>query len=175
MERIIAAVLTGTVVLSLGGAALAQQHEGGMMGHGMGGHGMGPRIDFDTVDADKDGKVTPAEVTAARAARFAAADANADGKLDRAELAAQAQKMMAERMAARALDMLDADRDGALSAEEMADGPGMGSRMFTRIDADKDGALTRAEVDAARENMRGEHGKRHEGRYEGRNQDRSGN
>ncbi len=176
MERIVAAILAGTVVLSLGGAAMADQREEGRMGqgghgmsgHGMGGHGMGddgmdhqgmgdrsmgPRIDFDVVDADKDGKITPAEIAASRAARFAAADTNKDGKLDRAELAAQAQQMMAERMATRALDMLDADRDGALSAEEMADGPGFGARMFTRLDADKDGALTRDVVNAARDAM----------------------
>lgn len=160
MERIIAAVLAGTVVLSLGGAAWADQHEGARkmphrMGDAQGDRGRGPQIDFDTVDADKDGKITPTEIAASRAARFAAADTNGDGKLDRAELIARAEATKAERMATRALDMLDADRDGALSAAEMADGPGMGTRMFARMDADKDGALTRAELDAARDDMRG--------------------
>lgn len=175
MERIIAAILAGTVVLSLGGAAYADQHSGkrmgDRMGDRMGGHSMGPRIDFDAVDANKDGKITPAEIAANRAARFTAADTNGDGKLDRAELAAESQKMMADRMAARALDMLDADRDGALSAEEMAAGPGFGAQMFTRIDADKDGAVTRAELDAMQNDMRGSmrgehggHGKRKEDR-----------
>lgn len=190
MERIIAAILAGTVVLSLGGAAYADQHSGKRMGDRigdrMGGHSMGPRIDFDAVDTNKDGKITPAEIAANRAARFTAADTNGDGKLDRAELAAELQNMIADRMAdrmaaraldmldaelqnmiadrmvARALDMLDADRDGALSAEEMAAGPGFGAQMFTRLDADKDGAVTRAELDAMqndrRRSMRGEHG-----------------
>ena len=58
-------------------AAFAEMGPGGMMG-GHGGMGGGAMLlqEFDTLDADKDGKVTPAEIAAQRQARFAAADAN---------------------------------------------------------------------------------------------------
>lgn len=167
MERIIAAVLAGSVVVSLGGAAFADQHTGGMDGRGMGPHGMGAMFDFAAIDADADGRITPAEIAAHRAARFAAADTNGDGALDRAELEARAIRMMAERMAARALDRMDADRNGTLSPEELAAGPGLDSRAFIRMDADKDGALTQAEIDAARAAMQERHAKRGEGRGHG--------
>lgn len=132
---------------------------------------------FDEIDADKDGKVSAAELEAHRAARFAAADANGDGALDAAELSAMQMARMQDRMAdraARMIERLDGDADGRLSAEEMAamEAP---ERAFGRADADGDGALTKAEVEAALTRMaegRG-HGKGHgrghgEGRGEGR-------
>ena len=77
--------LTGTTLAAAFGiglfAALPSQAQDEMgMGMGMGGQGMGeegmmtggpgagPMVDFATLDADKDGKVTKAEITAARTA-----------------------------------------------------------------------------------------------------------
>ena len=97
--------LTGTTLAAAFGiglfAALPSQAQDEMgMGMGMGGQGMGeegmmtggpgagPMVDFATLDADKDGKVTKAEITAARAAQATAADANSDGRLSVDEIAA---------------------------------------------------------------------------------------
>lgn len=112
---------------------------------------------FDAMDADKDGKLTEAEIAAYRAARFAAADADKDGALDQDELAAfrlQEMQARAEDQAARMIERLDDGKDGKLSATEM---PGMAGegRMFARADADKDGAVSKDEMGAAFARMAG--------------------
>src|SRR3546814_14161525 len=72
---------------------------------------------FDAMDADKDGKVTAAEMRAFRAARFARADADGDGKLTVEELDEARKAERQERLKKMVL-WLDADGDGMLSAEE---------------------------------------------------------
>lgn len=84
---------------------------------------------FAKADADKDGKLTRAEIDQAHAARraesgqrrqarmdarFAAADANKDGRLSRDEV-------KDSRLASR-FDALDANKDGSLSRDELAAG-----------------------------------------------------
>ena len=127
---------------------------------------------FDQMDADKDGKVTQAEVDAFKAARFAEADADKDGKLSPAELLVMREKAEAARRDAMAKAMvarMDTDKDGLLSAEELAAaGPGKG--LIDRMDADGDGAVSLAEMDAAKDHMKGhgKHGKRgHDGEGRG--------
>jgi Ca2+-binding EF-hand superfamily protein len=122
---------------------------------------------FEAMDADKDGKVTEAEIAAYHAARFAAADADGNGSLSAEELTAMQLARMQDRMAdrsARMIERLDANADGQLSAEEMAK---MGERKspFERADADGDGGVTMEEARAAVEKgaKRGKHG-RGEGR-----------
>jgi len=117
--------------------------------------GPGPAFNFDAVDADKDGKVTQAELDAFRAAEARAIDANADGKLDLAELSAMHLARLTERaddMAARMVERHDTDGDNALSAAELAARP-MPAMMFDQMDSDGDGAVTRAEADALRDRM----------------------
>lgn len=170
---------TALAILSVAGAlfataTLAQMGPGEGMGQGMGGgmgEGMGDGMrggqmlmdQFDLIDADKDGKITAAELAAHRQARFTAADANADGKLDADELTAFHTAQMAERMATRTgrmMQWLDANGDGALSADEMPDGPS--AERLARLDADGDGAISKAEAQAAMERM-GEHRKHRKG------------
>ncbi|MES2549753.1 MAG: hypothetical protein V4630_08665, partial [Pseudomonadota bacterium] len=76
----------------LGTAALAEKGGMGMgMGMDMDGEGRGAMLTqmFDTMDADKDGKLTLAELEAHRTAEFAAADTNGDGALSADELSAR--------------------------------------------------------------------------------------
>ncbi|TCP60837.1 EF hand domain-containing protein [Rhodovulum bhavnagarense] len=65
-----------------------------------------------------------------------------------------------EERAARAADMvemLDADGDGKLSANEMATRPGP-EMIFNRVDADGDGTISRDEFDAAAKKFGGRFG-----------------
>lgn len=120
-------------------------------------------------DANKDGKVSKAELTAALDARFTKLDVNRDGKLTREDRELGRQARLDQRFAA-----LDSDKSGQISKAEFAaghqrldrpdgDGPrGRDGRGFGRHghhgfgkggmfggpgrgDADKDGAVTRAE------------------------------
>jgi len=123
---------------------------------------------FDEVDANKDGMLTEAEIQAFHAARFASADTDGNGSLSVEELAAVQMQQMQARVAKRSakmLERLDANNDGALSAEEMAgmEKSGKGKSMLTRADTDGDGIISKAEADAALADMAkhgGKHGKR---------------
>lgn len=131
-------------------------------------------MDFATLDADKDGKISAAEMEAFRAARVTAVDTDGDGKLSAAELSAMHLARMqarADAMAARMIERHDADGDGLLTAAEFATPPSP-QRMFERADTDGDGALSEAEIAAARERMAemregrgkgGKHGRGHGG------------
>ncbi|MBN8633241.1 MAG: EF-hand domain-containing protein [Rhodobacterales bacterium] len=135
----------------LGTAALAERGGMGMGGPGEG-EGRGRMLIelFDTVDADKDGKVTFAELEAHRKAEFAASDTNGDGALSAEELSARALARFQEKLAERTqamLDNMDNDGSGSLSEDEIGQGPGM--RNFARIDTDNDGAITKAEAEGA--------------------------
>lgn len=117
-------------------------------------------------DANKDGAVTKAELTAALEARFAKLDANRDGKLDQADRAILRQQRLDARFTA-----LDTDKNGQISKAEFAaghqgrdgkpdgqhdgmgrhggpDGRGWGHRGpdgAGKDGPDKDGAITKAE------------------------------
>jgi hypothetical protein len=143
-----------TSVLALAAVALAVLSTAALADRGPG-KGEGPAEmflqRFDAMDADKDGKLTQAEIDAWRAARFAAADANKDGALDKDELAALRLAEMQARageQAGRMMERLDKSGDGKLSAEEMPGAAG-GGRLFARADADGDGAVSKAEAEAA--------------------------
>lgn len=126
------------------------------------GPGPMPMLNFDAIDADKDGKITTAEFDAYRTAEFALADTNKDGQVSTDELAAKHVADMTARaaeMAAKMIERSDENADGQLSAEEMANGP-RAPTLFERADADGDGAITKAEADAMKDDM-GRHGKHH--------------
>ncbi|NGM46349.1 histidine kinase [Rhodobacter sp. SGA-6-6] len=128
---------------------------------------------FDELDADKDGKVTEAEIRAWHDARFAAADADKNGTLSAEELTAMQVARMQERLAVRSqkmIEKLDGNGDGQLSQEELAQ---MGKREtpFQRADADGDGGVSKEEAQAAM-GKAGKHGKR--GHDRDRGHDRGG-
>lgn len=168
--------LTGSALIAvavmMGAAAFAQDA-------GMGkGHGAGPMFDFATLDADKDGKVTKAEIEAQKAARFEQADTNKDGKLSAEEIAVARDAMIAKRKADRMAQMIarmDTDGDGMISMAEMPTPPNA-DEMFDRVDTDKDGAISQAEADAAKEMMQDRMGKRgdRDGHGKGRGEGKEG-
>jgi Ca2+-binding EF-hand superfamily protein len=107
--------------------------------------------EFASMDANKDGKVTADEHSAAAKKMFDAMDANKDGKVTAAEMTAAQPKVTGKKAtksdmsSADKIKVIDTNGDGVLSAEEHA----TGSRsMFEKMDSDKDGALTKAEFDA---------------------------
>jgi Ca2+-binding EF-hand superfamily protein len=95
------------------------------------------------LDTNKDGKVTLAELVAAKTNRLHEFDANKDGVITQAEFEAG---MKAQRQAhvAKLFERRDTDRDGRLSREESR----MPERWFTRLDSNADGFLTPAELAA---------------------------
>ena len=157
MKRNVLTVLALAAVTgaALSTAAMADRGDMGMGGPG-GGMGMGPApLDFAAMDADKDGKLTQAEIDAFRAAEVTAVDADKDGKLSADELSAMVQARMAARateMVSRMIERHDADGDGLLTAAEFATRPAP-DHLFEMADADGDGALTQDELDAARDQM----------------------
>ncbi|WP_189988514.1 EF-hand domain-containing protein [Thalassobaculum fulvum] len=147
MTRSKLTLATALVLAAAAGTTAALAHgpdgmkPGGMMMPG-GDHRARMEQRFQEMDADKDGKVTAAEMQAARAARFAAIDANGDGKLSVEEMddARKAQRL--ERLQ-RMVVWLDADGDGMLSAAEYDPRKG---RMMARMDDNGDGAVSMEEM-----------------------------
>jgi hypothetical protein len=150
-------LVLGALALALTTAAatgLEARGRDGMFGMGRMEMGAGP-MDFDTLDADKDGSVTQAEIDAFRASQTDGLDADKNGLISaeelRAHIVSRAEASAAD-MAARMMEMRDANGDGQLGVEELAMGPGP-ERMFEHVDANADGAVTREEFDAARDAM----------------------
>ncbi len=161
VKKSAAITLWAAMAIGLAGAGAAE--EGGMIPGG----DEGFAAMFAEMDADKNGKVTPAEVDAHHAARMAAADANGDGFLSAEELAQMRIDEVSKRAAKHAaamVDHLDSDADGLLSAAELAAGRGAppdGAEMIAHADTDGDGAVSLEEA----EDGMGRHG--HKGHRRG--------
>ena len=139
---------------------------------------------FDMMDANKDGKLDPADRAAHEGQMFDRLDTNKDGAISRAEFGAAHQggaaghgDMMRGDMPGGAagqrggamhggghggmgmmmLKMADTNKDGAVSRDEFVATHG---KHFDMMDADHDGKLTKAERQAAHDKMRAMHGKR---------------
>lgn len=133
---------------------------------------------FAKLDANKDGRVDPADRAAHQSARFERLDTDKNGAISRAEFdAAHAQrdpgsraemrhddgpgKQGKHRMGRRGgghrmggmmlLRMADANKDGAVTSAELNSAA---LAHFDKADANKDGTLTRAERRAAHQEMR---------------------
>ncbi len=152
-EFTLAAVLALTA--AGGASALAAGNDGMQRGD----HGARMEQRFAEMDADKDGKVTPAEMRAYRDGRFAAADANGDGKVSVEELDDVGKAGRVEKLRKMVL-WLDADGDGMLSPVEFDQRRGM---MLSRMDADGDGALSAEEMGEAHKRFHRGHGGHHGG------------
>lgn len=63
----------------------------------------------------------------------------------------------AEKKLSRDMELMDANRDGRVTAEEHADGA---KKMFEMMDADKDGLVTAAEMTAAQDEIHGDRPRR---------------
>ncbi|SFP03392.1 EF-hand domain-containing protein [Tranquillimonas alkanivorans] len=165
MKHVLTAALCSTLALTAVGTALAQEEATTPEAPA------GPPAAFTRLDTDGDGTVTAADLEARAAERFAAADADGNGTLDAAELVAWREAREQERRIAWAeqrVARLDTDGDGVLSPEEL---PGAGEgpvRMLRMMDADWDGAVSADEFAAAHERIAAHHargsarGERHE-------------
>lgn len=151
-KKIILLSSLGAVALA-GGAAFAAQ--GGALSGGP----------MKRIDANGDGNVTRAEVTAHVEKRFARADANGDGSITEADRTARM-----EARGERRFERLDADKNGSISRAEWDAGIDAraerrearghhGGRHHARMmragfharmaDTNKDGTVTKAEAQAA--------------------------
>ena len=111
------------------------------------------------MDTDRDGKISGTEHAAGAKKMFQNMDANRDNRLTAAEMDAAKKrketagsssrhadhKDHAEMSAADKIKVVDTDGDGVLTAEEHAEGS---TTMFAKMDTDTDGLLTAKEMEA---------------------------
>ncbi|WP_424833158.1 EF-hand domain-containing protein [Ruegeria sp.] len=114
---------------------------------------------FEELDANGDGQITEAEITAHRQAKFTSADADGDGQLSLEEMQTAAQAKANERVS-KMFERLDSNQDGFLSDDELPK-PRKASKMFERIDADGNGSISEQEYADAKDRMGRKH-KRHQ-------------
>ena len=135
MKALTLATLSALSVITVGTAAFAAGPGMGPMGFGPQG---GPMHFFTEADANKDGKVDAAEMTAFRDKMFA--DANSDGKdgVTIQEFEPWFWNQHREMMV-RAFQHLDADGDGQVSK---AEADAASEQMLNRFDRNDDGVLS---------------------------------
>jgi hypothetical protein len=125
--------------LALGtGAALAG---GGWHGHGPGGMGRGTSL-FDNFDTNKDGKITQAEIDAARDAQLKKHDRDGNGALSLEEYQALWVEVMRPRMV-RQFQAHDEDGDASVTVQEFQE---RFSGMVRHLDRNDDGEITMDEL-----------------------------
>jgi Ca2+-binding EF-hand superfamily protein len=119
--------------------------------------GAGLEREMQMMDADHDGKISATEHASGARKMFLTMDANHDGKVTAAEMDAAHQAITGrpsgseQRSSASKINVIDADKDGQLTAQEHEQGS---KRMFAIMDADLDGQLTAQEIQAGNERMR---------------------
>ena len=111
---------------------------------------------FKRFDADGDGNISNAEFMKVGDQDFKAFDANKDGSVSKAEFldpkprrlgkVSDSDLAQAKKIWARQFEILDTDKNGALSDAEHEKA---GKRSFTHMDQNNDGEITMAEMTAA--------------------------
>jgi hypothetical protein len=99
---------------------------------------------FKAMDADADGKVTPAEHSAGAENTFKVMDADADGKVTAAEMDTARREVgwFDNIPSKKKIAPIDGDTDGTLTVAEFAAGA---SALFKQMDTSKDGAVDEPE------------------------------
>ena len=155
-------LISGATIVALAIGTVGASAKGWGMKGGFG----GPQINFEEVDADKDGQITKAELEAHAKAQFDTADTDGNGMLSAKEIQVEADKRMKERMKQRSaqgsqrmLEHKDANNDGQLSFEEMQATQSRMDRMFGRMDDNNDGMISAEELAEMQEkrHSRGKH------------------
>lgn len=108
------------------------------------------------MDTDKDGRLSAAEHAMGAQKMFQKMDADRDGRVTADEMDARHKDMPSShsskpmKSSAEKIKMIDADGDGAISAEEHEKGS---QKMFGKMDKDQDGKLSQAEIQAGHDRM----------------------
>jgi Ca2+-binding EF-hand superfamily protein len=116
----------------------------------------GGMVDFKSMDANGDGKISTDEHEAAAKKMFERMDANKDGIVTTAEMDAAHEQVAGkktergEMSAADKIKVIDTNGDGQLSAEEHEAGA---KKMFEKMDTDHDGIISKAELSAGHAKM----------------------
>jgi len=122
-----------------------------------------PRLarDFDKLDANKDGKVTPDEMRAHMQARMAERHQGKDKGPDGKGGAGGDRREQGKQRFEEQFKKADTDGDGALSKAEVEKSMPRMARAFEAIDANKDGKVTPDEIRGHMQARRAEHHKGH--------------